>query len=173
MFPQEQMSERVVVSILMAFLLFAFYSWVTTHSYDTETFINKQHYEISNPKKAPVEASVNRIVSPGGAGTPNQRPPKESLPTVSMDEKPFDPQDDSYESAEIPERLRHPERSFGPGMNNTQHEVAVDSGIASSAHEATTHAYQVFGPEFAQNGGAFMDGIFANDTTLNQDYSSV
>jgi len=36
------------------------------------------------------------------------------------------------------------------------------------------NAYQSFGPEFAQNGGAFMEnGVVANDTLMNSEYSSV
>jgi hypothetical protein len=51
---------------------------------------------------------------------------------------------------------------------------AVDSGIASNSHQATMHAYQVFSPEFAQNGGLFMDnGVMANDSAVKLEYSSV
>jgi hypothetical protein len=52
---------------------------------------------------------------------------------------------------------------------------AVESGIASSSHQATMNAYQVFGPEFAQNGGVFMEetGVIANDSSIERGYSSI
>jgi hypothetical protein len=173
MFLPKQMSERIVAAVLLAFLLFAVYSWFTTKgSYDGFVDINKQQYESAEVEEAPVEASLTRVVSPGGPSAPNQRAPSLSA-TIAMDERPFDPQDQPYESAEIPERLRHPERMFGPGLDNTNTEDAVAAGTANYAQQATEQAYQVFGPEFAQNGGTFMEGITANDTSVNQSYSSV
>lgn len=174
MFLPKQMSERIVAAVVLAFLLFAAYSWYTTKgTYDGFMDLNKQHYAPAEVEEPPVEASLTRIVSPGGPSAPNQRPPRDISATVAMDERPFDPQDDTYESAEIPERLRHPERMFGPGLENTTTDDAVAAGTASYAQQATDQAYQTFGPEFAQNGGTFMDGIIANDTSINQSYSSV
>jgi hypothetical protein len=89
------------------------------------------------------------------------------------EEAPFDPQEETYESADIPERLRHPERMFSPGLANEDTDTAVVAGTANYASHVTNNAAQVFGPEFAQNGGLFMDGIMANDTELNNEYSSV
>jgi hypothetical protein len=174
MFLPKQMSERIVAAVVLAFLLFGIYSWYTTRgTYDGFIDINKQMYESSEVEEPPVEASLTRVVSPGGPSAPNQRPARDASATVAMDERPFDPQDQSYESAEIPERLRHPERMFGPGLENMNTEDAVAAGTASYAQQATDQAYQTFGPEFAQNGGLFMDGIIANDTSVNQSYSSV
>lgn len=172
MFLPKQMSQRIVVAVVLAFLLFAAYSWYTTKgTYDGFMDLNKQQYAAAEIEEPPVEASLTRIVNPGGPSAPNQR--SSSSATVAMDERPFDPQDDSYESAEIPERLRHPERMFGPGLDNTTTDDAVAAGTASYAQQATDQAYQTFGPEFAQNGGTFMDGIVANDISVNQSYSSV
>jgi hypothetical protein len=174
MFLPKQMSERIVAAVVLAFLVFATYSWFSTKgSYDGFMDINKQMYESAEVEEAPVEASLTRVVSPGGPSAPNQRAPRDASATVAMDERPFDPQDQPYESAELPERLRHPERMFGPGLDNTTTEDAVAAGTASYAQQATDQAYQTFGPEFAQNGGVFMDGIIANDTSINQSYSSV
>jgi hypothetical protein len=171
MFLPKQMSRRIVTAVFLAFLLFAAYSWYTTGG-NYDGFIDLK-YAPAEVEEAPVEASLTRIVSPGGPSSPNQRPSKDASATIAMDERPFDPQDDSYESAEIPERLRHPERMFGPGLDNTTTEDAVVAGTASYAEQATDQAYQTFGPEFAQNGGLFMNGIVANDVSVNQSYSSV
>jgi len=173
MFLPKQMSERIVAAVVLAFLVFAAYSWFTTKSTDGFMNINAQQYESAAVEEQPVEASLTRVVSPAGPSAPAQRAPRNAQPTIAMDERPFDPQDQPYESAEIPERLRHPERMFGPGLENTTVEDAVAAGTASYAQQATTQAYQVFGPELAQNGGTFMDGIAANDTSVNQSYSSV
>jgi hypothetical protein len=37
------------------------------------------------------------------------------------------------------------------------------------------NAYQIFGPEFAQNGGVFMEesGVIANDSAVETAYSSI
>ena len=168
------MSARIVAAVVLSFLLFAVYSWFTTRgTYDGFMDLNKQQYESAIVEEPPVEASLTRIVSPGGPSAPNQRPSRQSTASVAMDERPFDPQEENYESAELPERLRHPERMFSPGLDNTTTEDAVAAGTASYAQQATDQAYQVFSPEFAQNGGTFMDGIVANDISVNQSYSSV
>ena len=112
------MNSGIAVAVLITFLVFAAYSWFTTNPSDGFMDINKQQYETSFPREPPLEASLTRVVSPGGPSSPSQRPPREAPVTIADPEKPFDPQAQSYESAEIPERLRHPERSFSPGMNN-------------------------------------------------------
>ena len=87
------------------------------------------------------------------------------------DEAPFDPNEHTEESAQIPERLRHPERSFSPGYVNDETQNAVASGVASYSADVTARAEQTFGPEFVQNGGQFMEGIVANDDSAAVAYS--
>ena len=87
------------------------------------------------------------------------------------DEVPFDKTESTYESAQIPERLRHPERSFSPGFVNDETGAAVASGVASYSAGVTRKAEQTFGPEFVQNGGQFMNGITANDDSIAVAYS--
>jgi len=99
-------------------------------------------------------------------------PPTNSV--IIPPEEPYDPQDQLNESSDHPERLRHPERLYSPGLEQTDTTTAVESGIASNSHMATMSAYQSFGPEFAQNGGQFMEnGVIANDTSVKLEYSSV
>jgi len=95
----------------------------------------------------------------------------ERLPVQGKTESPYDTQESSYESAQIPERLRHPERSFSPGYVNDETATAVASGVASYSAAATQKAEQTFGPEFVQNGGQFMEGISANDDSTAVSYS--
>lgn len=167
------MSVRVVISVLLAFLAFAVYSWYTTKKGSVDPFmnLNSQTYEIQEPVYQEPPAPP-RVISSSGPNAPSQRPP-ENPPTIAPQEVAFDPQENTHESAEIPERLRHPERSFSPGLLNEDTETAVAAGTASYASQMTNNASQVFGPEFAQNGGDFMDGIMANDSTMNTEYSSL
>jgi hypothetical protein len=163
------MNTRITVAVVVAFLVYALYSWYSIPQYDGFD-INPQKY--SEPIPAPTPVAEERTVTPGGPSTPGQKAPNERV--VVPEEEAFDPQADSYESAEHPERLRHPERLYGPGLEQDDNVTAVESGIASNSFQKTMHAYQSFGPEFAQNGGAFMEnGVVANDSSLNSEYSSV
>jgi len=112
-----------------------------------------------------------RNIMQGGSSTPNQAPDyteeRMSSPEVAND--PYVPNE---ESAAIPERLRHPERMFQPGPDNSTRSIAEASGIASASASQAGNALQTFTPEFAQNGGEFMQGIMANDTSEPGMYSA-
>ena len=176
------MSQRVVFAVVFALVLFGIYSWYTTRN-GVEPFasqhidVNRQIYEPATEsivKAEPIEASPERSVASSGPSSPAQAPPR-SLPAhISPEEQPYDPQDKGYESAQIPERLRHPERSFGPAVVSDGVDHAIASGIATQASQVTSKAYQMFGPEMAQNGGSFLDnGVTANDVDVQSSYSSV
>ncbi len=111
-----------------------------------------------------------RNVSPGGPSAPNQLP-YDNEPRVVSPEVAMDPYSQNEESASIPERLRHPERMFKPAPDNSTVGIAAASGVASASASQAGHALQSFTPEFAQNGGEFMQGIFANDTSEPGAYS--
>lgn len=170
------MNSRVVLAVFAALVLYAVYSWFSTPSSENEGFdINSQNYSTYKPlpcAPAPV-ATEPRIVSTSGPGAPNERAPADSF--VVPPEEPYDPQEQPYESSEHPNRLRYPERLYGPGLEASDKTSAVESGIASTSHQATMNAYQVFGPEFAQNGGVFMEetGVIANDSSIERGYSSI
>jgi hypothetical protein len=100
-----------------------------------------------------------RIVTPGGPSPPNQRAPKRNAPTVLPPERPSDPLDNIEGPVPIEDTVTHPENSFGPGTRNTGAHIGDASGVAS---RDTVNAMQTFSPEFAQNGGEFMNGISAN-----------
>ena len=111
-----------------------------------------------------------RNVSPGGPSTANQLP-YDNEPHAVSPEVAMDPYSQNEESASIPERLRHPERMFKPAPDNSTVGIAAASGVASASASQASHALQAFTPEFAQNGGEFMQGIFANDTSEPGGYS--
>lgn len=112
-----------------------------------------------------------RNVAPGGASTPTQMAPSDEVRMASP-EVAHDPYAQNEESAAIPERLRHPERMFQPGQDNTTRGIAEASGVASESASQAGNALQTFTPEFAQNGGEFMQGIMANDTSEPGGYSA-
>ena len=167
------MNARILTAVFITIVLYGIYSWWSTRNIDNFD-VNSQMYAPVITHHPKVEAPVDREVAPGGPSTPAQAPPR-SMPTMVMpEETPFDPQSQSYESAEIPENLRHPERMFSPGIVNDEVGNAVASGIASEAQQVTSNAYQTFGPEFATNGGSFLDnGVMANDSDIPTSYSSI
>jgi hypothetical protein len=68
------------------------------------------------------------------------------------EEVPADPYANQQESAEMPERMRNPERSFRPAPPNTQ---TPDSGVAGPG------PMPGYAQEMVQNEGEFMPGIVA------------
>ena len=112
-----------------------------------------------------------RNVSVSGPSAPAQAPPNEEIRMASP-EVAHDPYEATEESSAIPERLRHPERMFNPAPSNDVVDIAPASGIASASANQAANALQAFTPEFAQNGGEFMQGIFANDSSEPGAYSA-
>jgi hypothetical protein len=103
-----------------------------------------------------------RTLVPSGPSAPNQAADPSEM-RMEPPEVARDPYDQNQESAAHPERLRHPERMFQPAPSNQTHDIALASGVASANHASA--ALNSFTPEFAQNGGEFMQGIFANDSS--------
>ena len=112
-----------------------------------------------------------RTTVASGPSSPNQAPDPSEV-RVASPEAAHDPYEATEESSSVPERLRHPERMFQPAPSNQTHEIATSSGIASASASQAASALNAFTPEFAQNGGEFMQGIFANDTSEPGMYSS-
>lgn len=121
-------------------------------------------------ERQPVIYPARNIVS-GGSSTPNQMAEQNEI-RIASPEIARDPYSTNEESASIPERLRHPERMFQPGPDNSTRGIAEASGIASASSTQAANAMQAFTPEFAQNGGEFMQGIMANDSSEPGSYST-
>jgi hypothetical protein len=128
---------------------------------------------LSTPAAAPViqAAPVQevRTVSTGGPNSPNAAAPAGTPPTISPEETPMDPYDDKNTEVPIKDSMRHPELSFGPGPDNTGTRNAAFSGVANS--KALT-SESPFSPDFAQNGGLFMDKVSANDLNSEDTYAT-
>jgi hypothetical protein len=80
----------------------------------------------------------------------------------------MDPYEDSNMEAPIRDSMRHPELSFGPGVDNTGMNRLATSGVASARASA---GESPFSPDFAQNGGAYMGAVYANDLTKGDSYA--
>jgi hypothetical protein len=109
-----------------------------------------------------------RVVAPSGPAAPAAEAPH-AAPTRPPAEKANDPYDEVQGKIPIEDNLRHPENSFGPGLQNRGTFLSEASGVASKNGDG---AAVTFSPEFAQNGGEFMNGIFAN-TLGDDEYSLV
>ena len=107
---------------------------------------------------------------PGGPSTPSQAPPVREV-IYQPEEGPSDPSAENYESSEMPERLRHPGRSFRPAPGNTEADMAMAAGLAGKPDPSQLQQSQMFNLEMAENGGEIMPGIFANDTLAPTNFS--
>jgi len=169
------MFNKTLFAVGITILLFVGYLFAQYYMFGTERF---QMPYAAVPAAAPpvvqqVSAEPERVVSPGGPGAPNQMPPPrdreaERLPGP-VDK---DPYDETYGSSNMKEDLRHPERFFGPAPTADNVAIARASGVAGLPGSTTPQAVQTFSPDFAQNGGEFVDGIFANDAGENPNYSA-
>lgn len=120
-------------------------------------------------RQAPVYAEQQ--VAPSGPHSPSVAPPVDEV--VQYGEPVAkDPYHTSQESSDIPEHLRHPERSFRPTTTNDIKSIATHSGIASEHTQITADQSQHYQQEMIQGGGEFMPGIFANDTFTDTSFSS-
>jgi hypothetical protein len=74
------------------------------------------------------------------------------------------------EEATFTEDLRHPEASFQPHPFNKR-SMPVDSGVASKVSSPGLADQQPFESDLAQNGGEWIKGAFAFDSTENNGFS--
>jgi hypothetical protein len=79
-----------------------------------------------------------------------------------------DPYAEGTETANAPENMRQPERAYQPAPQNTDIMIAGAAGTASPIMTTTPGAIQAFNTDFIENRGEFMEGVFANDTTVGE-----
>jgi hypothetical protein len=83
------------------------------------------------------------------------------------EETPMDPYAENNEMAEMPERLRHPERMFKAAPDNNR--MPVNSGLMGAPHAGAAG----YASEMVQNEGEFMPGIFAFDNASDSNNFSM
>ena len=110
-----------------------------------------------------------RVVAPGGPNAPSATPLPNTPPKISPEAAPVDPYDDKNMEAPIGDSMRFPEMSFGPGPDNKGTGRVAPSGTGSGK---ALSSETPFSPEFAQNGGLFMNSVTANDLSHDDSYAS-
>ena len=116
--------------------------------------------EPAPPIKASLAEEPPRVVVPSGPNPPNAAPPAAKGIAFPPETKAHDPFDEVNGETPMRDSMRHPERSFGPGVENSGTQVSLDAGISS---QTVQQGISSFSPEFAQNGGEFMSGVMASD----------
>jgi hypothetical protein len=170
------MFNRILIALALAVVAFVVYLLLKSYKPSWFGFDSFS----STPAAAPsleLQARVEppRTVSPAGPNPPNVAP---QPPTPEEERQPppdvtaRDPLDDPNSSGDLQDNLRHPERSFSPGLKPTDVDRSVMSGVASSRSMTSSQALQTFAPEMAQNGGEFMQGIAANDTMSDTEFAA-
>lgn len=169
--------KRGMNSYLSIFLIliigFTVYFLLRDKLFDSED-TSPETFEVPSPTSIEVRQAPlypPRTISSSGPNPPSQQAPSNEV-VVYAQPSANDPYNESQESSEHPENLRHPERSFRPSTTNENTSMAVQSGIASETHQVSSDNAQMFQQEIIQGGGEFMPGIFANDTYTDTAYSS-
>ena len=167
-----QMVQQVLVAVLLAAILYCGYLY----------FMSQRKYVIEESFEVPAPAPLvtlpipepPRTIAPSGPNSPSQAPPEDDMPVRLPGPEDMDPYEESYGSSNLKDNMRYPERLFGPAPKPNKTEIAVAAGVASPVQQIVSQAIQTFSPDFAQNGGEFIEGgIFANDTTGNPNYSAI
>jgi hypothetical protein len=167
--------ESYVYLCLILLVGFVVYVFIRDRIFDVPSAeVPKEPFEVPAPasieiRQAPIYPE--RVVAPSGPNSPNQAPPHEQV-VIHREPAPTDPYSEEQESSDIPENLRHPERSFRAPPMNDNVSIATQSGVASRKVQVSSNNTQQFEQEFIQGGGEFMPGIFANDTFDDKSYSS-
>lgn len=124
-------------------------------------------------KESPPRMEPSGPATPAGPNPPNAASPPNKPAEILPQESANDPMDQVNSTVPIKDNLRHPERMFNAGGDHSGTQRAVESGIAGDTTGAPAPVGK-FSPDFAQNGGEFMSGIFANDlTTGGGNYSEI
>lgn len=104
------------------------------------------------------------LATPAGPNPPNVAAPLNKPVEILPEERANDPMDQVNSTVPLKENVRHPERMFNAGGEHSGTHRAVEAGVAGETTGAPAPVGK-FSPDFAQNGGEFMTGIFANDLT--------
>ena len=162
------------VGIILFLLWHIIYKYVIQSGGQKAAFTSSQ-FNAGSPGVATIQLDqppmeLDREIESSGPNSPTQRM-NENIKRIMSEEQPNDPYAETVEDAHAPERLRHPEGMFRPAPEMDGTQMAAESGIASHLIQSNNKAAQQFNPEFAQNGGSFMDGIMANDESMHVGYS--
>jgi hypothetical protein len=166
------MVQQILIAVVLAAILYCGYLYFMSQ----RKYVIEESFEV--PAPAPLQTipipDPPRTVSPSGPNSPNQAPPEDDMPVRLPGPVESDPYEEPYGSSNLKDNMRYPERLFGPAPKPNKTELAVSAGVASPEQQRVSQALQTFSPDFAQNGGEFIEGgIFANDSGENPNYSAI
>lgn len=159
---------------------FVVYFFIRDKIFDNGDDVVLSPSELFSTHSVPAPASIEirqapayppQVVASSGPNAPSQAPPSGEM-VVYAEPQATDPYHEQQESSDIPENLRHPERSFRSTPLNDSTSLAVQSGVASHQTQVSNDNSQQFQTELISGGGEFMPGIFANDTFNDTSFSS-
>jgi hypothetical protein len=167
----------VVGVIVLGFLLYVPLRDRFFNSADeNEGFDGNYAKKHSMPGRGPIEIlpasySPPKTVAQSGPNPPAQAAPEGEV-VIHADPAPRDPYAEEEERSTASPKMTYPERSFRPAPANDQDGLAYESGIAGPTAQNSPQAYQKFGLDMVQNSGEFYNGIYANDTYSDTNYST-
>lgn len=181
------MYDRLAIALGVAVVLYVVYLLVKSYKptwFGYDSFVSSSTYPVVKEEEVPGPAprvelqprvEPPLVVSPSGPNPPNAVPNPAAdyePPEVPPEVEAHDPYDSPNSSSNLQDTLRKPQRLFSPGVMPTDNRLVMDSGVASPFTQVTAQSIQTFTPELAMNGGEFMRGIAANDTTQDMNFAS-
>lgn len=166
-----QMVQQILVSVLLAAILYSIFLYFQA----PKKYVIEETFEMPAPAPMITQPIPEppRTVAASGPNSPSVAPPEDDQPQRLPGPEDSDPYDETYGSSNMKDNLRFPERLFGPAPKPNKAELAVGSGVASP-NVPLGQALQTFSPEFAQNGGEFIEGgIFASDSFDTAQFSAI
>jgi hypothetical protein len=162
----------ILLLVVVGFVVYSLFRDRLFDSFEMEPFLSNEKAMEGVPAPAPLlvrQAPVypEREVTPSGPSPPAQASSTEEM-TVYGPPQASDPYDTPQESSALPETLRHPERAYRPAPSANHTSLARDSGLASEMSSGPG----VRSTEMIQNGGQFMEGVYANDSFEDAHFSS-
>ncbi len=158
--------------LLLGFLL-AVAAYFIVRYFNVEPYANYTEV-VSTPGSGPLKREPrprgNMAVSAGGPNSPNVAAPVNMPPERLPAPGASDPYAVTTEAADAPENLRHPERSFGPGVEPADNSIGEAAGLAGAVG-MSSQAFQQFNPEQVTSGGAFFGTVVPMEDE-NPNYSS-
>ena len=165
----------VVSVLLIVYIVYKVGFLVWNKYYKSSSLLDTFKTSVPQPSVVPppvvtqAPPELPRVVSPSGPNPPNAAAPANQV-VVIPEERPNDPYDQAESNVPIKDNMRNPERSFGPNVDNSGVQRSVVAGTASNAISTSVSS---FSPEFAQNGGDFLEGIKANDFGAGDEYATI
>jgi hypothetical protein len=162
------MWQRLVLGFILAVS-----AYFIVRAFSSEGFINWDSV-VETPGQAPIirepPTRGNLNMAPGGPNPPNAAAPRNEPTIRSPPAEASDPYSETAEDANAPEQLRHPERSFSPGIIPEQVVINEAAGLAGPP-APSPQAFQTFSTEFIQNGGKWFGDVSAQEDE-NPNYSA-